>query len=407
MRVLLVFDEPLERVRWDVALRERDHLAVSAPPGADAWRHATAGGLDLVIAQHGPGGADAWRLLAELQEGALPPPRPALIVLLPVEESAQLLPLLQGGADDVIIGPLDPGTIRLRVIAAERRHARRQAAAAPGRAATPPASVGPAPLPFSTDAAGPVRPAAGAVHAAAAEGDAGAPVVSSRPVPAPAPHAANAHDPLPAPYSATGVTPADLAPLADAIAAAGAAAAEAYRALPGDPATARAGLRTVIESLRVLQRLATTALGPLPAPARAPFGGAIPAPGPAVEADPRELVILAEDDEHVRRPLRRTLEQAGLRVLEAADGEVALRLALQHAAQLRLVVTDHRMPRMTGGELVRELKRRAPQLPIVLVSGHGAEDLAAEAGADAYLRKPFQLTDLARTARRLLGPAAA
>jgi len=403
MRVLITITDPAERLRWEGALRERGHLTVSARPGPEAWRHAVAGGLDLIVAGHEPGEGDARRLLAVLREIEIPPPTPSLMVLLPEEESGLLLTLLNEGADDVLIGTIEPQTLRLRLVAAEKRLDRRH----PGSAAPfvePHILTLPSPIPLPAD-----LPRVDRVAAA----------------------------------------PVNLGPLAQALATASAAAGDAYHALPDDPGAARADMRLVSETLRTVQRLVETLLGPLPAtsvasrsvamrpaaPLATPVAGATafipsfstrdappttpsapvlspPAPAgtahlPLLAGALRPLVVLAEDDEHVRRPLRRTLEHLGLEVLEAPDGETALRLILEHAARVRLVVTDHRMPRMTGVELVRELKRRLPLLPIVLVSGHGAEDIALEAGADAYLRKPFQLVDLARTARRLLAAIAA
>lgn len=361
MRVLVVQADPVERLRWEVALRERGHLAVSSRPGPEAWRHATAGGLDLIVAAHADGEGDARRLLAELRDAALPLPRPSLMVLLPEEESALLLTLLQDGADDVLIGRIEPTTLRLRLIAAERRLERRS-----GQSTATPL------------------------------------VLQAIEAP-PEPEAARTAEPNP---RAAEQLPDMRTALAEALDAAASSAANAYAALPADPGAARADLRLVLDALRAVQLAAEALLGPLPAHVEAT--AAPPAPRSLVpHSGERLLVVLADDDEHVRRPLRRTLEHAGLDVLEAADGESALRLILEHAARVRLVVTDHRMPRMTGAELVRELKRRLPHLPVVIVSGHGAQDIARDAGADAFLRKPFQLVELARTARRLIAPLAA
>ncbi len=58
--------------------------------------------------------------------------------------------------------------------------------------------------------------------------------------------------------------------------------------------------------------------------------------------------------------------------------------------------------------MLRELRRRAPRLPVVLMSGYALGETAAEIPApDVFLRKPFQLGDLAQSVRRLLSPAGA
>lgn len=412
MRTLLVMADPRERRRWEALLRERHHVAVSARPGPEAWRQAAAGGLECLVVAHGPDEADA-RELVRLVRAAEPEPRPFVLVLLAVSDAPLLLPLLRDGADDTLIGPLDHATMRARLLAAERRLGRSPDAPTAHelaqRAAADMAADGAVVAPYSADefAPGELLPMAAA--------------------PAGREQAAR---------------PDRLGAALVAWATANAAASAAYASLPADPGLARAELRRTLDALQLV-RDALANLGGVPVeglaaaegPARTPLPAssrsgvaqpparsideqsataraeASPLASPAAADEPapsdRPLVVLAEDDELVRRPLRRTLEHVGFDVLEAADGERALRLVMEHLPRVRLVVTDHRMPRMTGAELVRELRRRAPGVPVVLVSGHGAEDVAAEVGADAWLRKPFQLVDLARTARLLLEARAA
>ncbi len=137
-----------------------------------------------------------------------------------------------------------------------------------------------------------------------------------------------------------------------------------------------------------------------------PRAAAAPAPAEPTPGTPAEgTILLVDDDPDVRRPLRQALEHCGFRVLEAGDGEEGLELHARHAAEVRVAVVDHRMPRMSGWTLLGELKRRAPGLPVVLVSGSTLRELQPEAGGvapDAFLRKPFELGDLANTVRRLI-----
>jgi len=112
-------------------------------------------------------------------------------------------------------------------------------------------------------------------------------------------------------------------------------------------------------------------------------------------------VLLAEDDPGVRYTLRELLESAGLDVEEAADGTEAL--ARFDAAPAPLVVTDLRMPRMDGMELLRQLRARSPQPRVVVVTAHGSERTAVEAmraGAWDYFRKPFDPEELQAVVRR-------
>ena len=126
------------------------------------------------------------------------------------------------------------------------------------------------------------------------------------------------------------------------------------------------------------------------------------------------LVLLVDDEAAVRRPLRQALEHHGYAVIEAADGEEALERFERVRAEIDLVVVDHQMPRLSGWTVLDELKRRAPDLPVVLMSGHTLAEVTPAGGAapgprgpDAFLRKPFELGDLAATVARLLPPVPA
>jgi len=122
------------------------------------------------------------------------------------------------------------------------------------------------------------------------------------------------------------------------------------------------------------------------------------------EAATRPHVLLAEDDRALRRYLEVVLGRAGYRVTAAADGLDALKLAL--SMDIDIVVTDAVMPRLGGRELCRLLRARAElaSLPVVLLTGLGAEGGAAEAGAqaDARLTKPVESEALLACLARLL-----
>ncbi len=112
-------------------------------------------------------------------------------------------------------------------------------------------------------------------------------------------------------------------------------------------------------------------------------------------------VLVCDDDAGVRYTLREILASAGLSVEEARDGEEAL--SKFDAAPFPLVVTDLRMPRLDGMELLRRLMSRAPAPRVVLVTAHGSERQAVEAmkaGAWDYFRKPFDNEELLAVVRR-------
>lgn len=101
-------------------------------------------------------------------------------------------------------------------------------------------------------------------------------------------------------------------------------------------------------------------------------------------------ILVADDDMELRGALVDCLLAEGFQVLEAADGEQALKVALEQQPQV--VLLDHRMPGILGAEVARQLKQHRLQTRIVLITAarEGAE-LAAQAGVDAFLRKPFEL----------------
>jgi DNA-binding NtrC family response regulator len=121
----------------------------------------------------------------------------------------------------------------------------------------------------------------------------------------------------------------------------------------------------------------------------------------APERRPAARVLVVDDDAGVRYTLREILQAEGLEVDEAEDGQAALeRLEIAPAP---LVITDLRMPRVDGMELLRRLAARAPAPRVVMVTAHGSERQAVEAmkaGAWDYFRKPFEPEELLAVVRR-------
>jgi PAS domain S-box-containing protein len=116
----------------------------------------------------------------------------------------------------------------------------------------------------------------------------------------------------------------------------------------------------------------------------------------------REKVLLVEDEEMVRRVVRRMLEKAGYQVVESADGESAV--AAADDVSIDAVVTDVMLPGLGGPELAARLRVARPALPVVFISGYTANGLAARGfPADTPLvTKPFTARDLLRALRRAL-----
>lgn len=102
-------------------------------------------------------------------------------------------------------------------------------------------------------------------------------------------------------------------------------------------------------------------------------------------------ILLVEDDRALREALADTLALGGYPYLEAGDGEAALQLLERE--QVAMVVSDVNMPGMDGHALLRVLRERFPQLPVLLMTAYGTVQNAVEAmrdGAVDYLVKPFE-----------------
>jgi response regulator NasT len=108
----------------------------------------------------------------------------------------------------------------------------------------------------------------------------------------------------------------------------------------------------------------------------------------------RPRVLIAEDEAIIRMDLREILEEEGYEVVEAADGEQAVRLARE--VHPDLAILDIKMPVKDGLVAAQEIseERIAPVLILTAYSQRELVEQAAEAGAMGYLVKPFQKHDL-------------
>ena len=117
-------------------------------------------------------------------------------------------------------------------------------------------------------------------------------------------------------------------------------------------------------------------------------------------------VLVIDDDPQIWRVVARVLSGAGFRVLEASDGRKGVRLFRDHRPEV--ILTDILMPEQEGLETIRELRREAPGVAIIAMSGEGQTgtmqflDFATKLGADAALAKPFRAAELIEAVARLL-----
>jgi two-component system cell cycle sensor histidine kinase/response regulator CckA len=121
----------------------------------------------------------------------------------------------------------------------------------------------------------------------------------------------------------------------------------------------------------------------------------------ATAAPGAPTILLVDDEPAVRQLFALALQRAGYLVHQARTGEEAVSLFEAHPA-IDLLLTDIRMPEMSGVELVRLLSARAPDLKVICISGYpGAE--TDPVITRHYLAKPFSRADLLAKVREVLG----
>jgi two-component system, cell cycle sensor histidine kinase and response regulator CckA len=145
-------------------------------------------------------------------------------------------------------------------------------------------------------------------------------------------------------------------------------------------------------------------------PAAAPAGTQPPGPGveaPAgkISVPPGTRVLLAEDDDDVRRVATRVLERTGFEVTACEDGQVAIEV-LEAGERFALMLTDVVMPRASGRELANRAYEIDPWMPVLYMSGYTEDIISSHDVATqdmSFLRKPFTARDLLESVGLSLG----
>jgi two-component system, cell cycle sensor histidine kinase and response regulator CckA len=121
-----------------------------------------------------------------------------------------------------------------------------------------------------------------------------------------------------------------------------------------------------------------------------------------------ETILLAEDEEMVRRLTREVLEMYGYRVLVAAGGGAALLICERHEGPIHLLITDLVMPEMSGRELVARVASLRPEMKVLFMSGYTDASATGQGGFEEgsdFIQKPFTPAALARKVREVLDRA--
>jgi CheY-like chemotaxis protein len=121
-----------------------------------------------------------------------------------------------------------------------------------------------------------------------------------------------------------------------------------------------------------------------------------------------ERILFVDDEDMQVRAMTKLLEHLGYRVQCFTDAAEALEAFRTEPGAFDLAIMDQTMPRLSGGELARELLRIKPGLPIILCSGYSEtldEGQALAMGIRAFIMKPFSAMEIAQSIRRVLAAA--
>ncbi len=117
----------------------------------------------------------------------------------------------------------------------------------------------------------------------------------------------------------------------------------------------------------------------------------------------KRRILLVEDDEPLLELLKNILELDRFDTLGAGSCEEALEILSNHT--VHMIISDVLLPKMTGFDLLKIVKKQSPEIPVVLVTGYSGDYTRKDAlaiGADGYFKKPFKNTELVRKVRGLL-----
>jgi CheY-like chemotaxis protein len=121
--------------------------------------------------------------------------------------------------------------------------------------------------------------------------------------------------------------------------------------------------------------------------------------------DHRGTVLIAEDEERMVQLLRKVLLQAGYQVMAATDGQQAIDLYQNHKKDIDIVLVDLGLPKASGSEVIRALKKHNPLVTIIVATGYLEPELKSDllrAGVKDYVQKPYRLNDVLEKLRSIM-----
>jgi two-component system, cell cycle sensor histidine kinase and response regulator CckA len=119
----------------------------------------------------------------------------------------------------------------------------------------------------------------------------------------------------------------------------------------------------------------------------------------------KQVVLIVDDDDSVRKVIMRALDTFGFATVGAVDGNQAVETFTAQRDAIDCIIVDMSMPGMDGEQTFLALREVGPTPPVLLASGHSAEEMQERyggAGFAGYLQKPFQITSLADVVRNAI-----
>jgi len=116
----------------------------------------------------------------------------------------------------------------------------------------------------------------------------------------------------------------------------------------------------------------------------------------------QKTILIVEDEPAVRQLFAMALSRAGYKVLEARNGQEAMKVFDEHSGAIDLLLTDMRMPYMNGADLTKQLRAQKDDLKMICMSGYSVADGTV---ARDFLTKPFSRDEMLKKVREVLDRA--
>lgn len=115
------------------------------------------------------------------------------------------------------------------------------------------------------------------------------------------------------------------------------------------------------------------------------------------------IILIIDDEIDMHWALEKALSQDGYEIIKADNGAEGLKILASR--DISVVLLDYKMPGMTGLEVLEEIRKQWPELPVIFMTGYNSITTATDSmakGTTAYVSKPFRLDDLKNTLQRAL-----